>query len=66
MPPKIESLPELIEKFPPVLYAYSWELQDNGVACNIPNTAAGGFCLMQFFSDSPKIQCDQGGMAIHS
>ena len=66
MPPKIESLPEFIENFPPVLHAYYWELQGNGVACTIPNKAAGGFCFMQFFSDSPKIQCDQGGMTIHS
>ena len=37
-----------------------------GITGIFPNTAAGGFCFMQFFSDSPKIQCDQGGMTIHS
>ena len=36
-----------------------------GVIGNIPNTAAGGSCFMHF-SDSPKIQCNQGGMAINS
>ena len=33
---------------------------------NVPNTAAGGFCFMQIFFEIPKIQCDQGGMTIHS
>ena len=36
-----------------------------GITGIFPNTAAGGFCFMHF-SDSPKIQCNQGGMTIHS